>query len=458
MEKEIKKFIASQNQRGRFLWLRPLLSVRREPFRYPIKRYYYLFSYVFRIFSKRCQPIDWENHGSVFYICLAEDNERTFVAKLPRLDTRWACELQESLRSEQSFSEYKQLLMSLPENSYLGRHVPEVYSVRRDGGYDSALVEGENLANILVHFREFQAFPANVEARALINAVDEIEKNLKAYWASAGKISGDWALHNLMFEHSTGVIKNVDLEGFHTYNENRVEAQPDYILAELRTLTSIVELILESGIESRKKLMVLNSAWYSTGSDKTYNGSEYFAGYHSFNILGSYFRGQRECSSRLADVPYDFTGKVALDLGCNCGGMLHSLADKIAEGIGFDRDTRCINTANLIREVNGTDNLHFFSYDLELENLDFLENYLLGRKVDVCFLLSMCMWLDNWKRVVEFTASKAKSLVFESNGSSQEQKEQIEFVRSCFKNVSMIAKDSPDDPGQKNRSLYLCEN
>jgi len=77
--------------------------------------------------------------------------------------------------------------------------------------------------------------------------------------------------------------------------------------------------------------------------------------------------------------------------------------------------------------------------------------------VDVCFLLSMCMWLKNWKEIIDFAALKAPHLLFESNGSVQQQKDQHRYLKSKYHTVTLVNKASNDDPGVKERKLYFCK-
>jgi hypothetical protein len=49
-----------------------------------------------------------------------------------------------------------------------------------------------------------------VQCERLILALKEAD--------SAGELSGDWALHNLIYSPQENCIFNIDLEGFITYN------------------------------------------------------------------------------------------------------------------------------------------------------------------------------------------------------------------------------------------------
>jgi len=206
--------------------------------------------------------------------------------------------------------------------------------------------------------------------------------------------------------------------------------------------------------KQNKILSVLN---YTKKSGSHYNGGLFQSGYHSFTIDGAYFKGQREPSIRLKHIDpsiYDFTDKTVLDIGCNQGGMLFAIVDKIKYGVGIDYDTRMINACNKLRTHFKTHHLDFYTFDLEKEQLSFIPNLLPQTPVDICFLLSMCTWLTNWKNVIDFAHSISHALLFESNGGNQQ--EQVAYLKSKYATVRMLSESSDDDPRQKFRQLFIC--
>jgi tetratricopeptide (TPR) repeat protein len=207
--------------------------------------------------------------------------------------------------------------------------------------------------------------------------------------------------------------------------------------------------------EINKVLGLLN---YAKTSGQTYDGSLYESAYHSLKLKGYYFRGQRECSIRLQKVPYDFSNKTVLDIGCNAGGMLHAISDKIKMGIGIDYDYRLINAANAIKTINRTNNLSFYRFDLEKEDFNLLNSYILSEngKIDICFLLSVCMWIKNWKEVISYVSLVSNNLIFETNGTGEQQMEQIEELNKAYEHIEVIEEESNDDPGQPDRKLLFC--
>ena len=78
--------------------------------------------------------------------------------------------------------------------------------------------------------------------------------------------------------------------------------------------------------------------------------------------------------------------------------------------------------------------------------------------VDICFLLSVCLWLSNWRDVIEFARDVSNTLLFESNGNARQQDEQIDFLHQTYMNVSMLSETSDDDASRKDRKLLICSD
>lgn len=203
-------------------------------------------------------------------------------------------------------------------------------------------------------------------------------------------------------------------------------------------------------------LRVLNLLRYTKSSGSDYDATEFPAGYHSITLDGKYFDGQRKPSERLTKVPFDFKGKSALDIGCNQGGMLHALASQLSWGVGIDYDHRMINAANRVRRHNGELQLDFYVFDLQEEPLDYIGDFLVEDRVDIVFLLSVCMWIRNWVEVIAWAAARSDHMLFESNGSEEQQRDQEAQLRKHYANVQLVSASSDDDPGQRDRKLFFC--
>ncbi|WP_435277331.1 cupin-like domain-containing protein (plasmid) [Psychrobium sp. nBUS_13] len=197
---------------------------------------------------------------------------------------------------------------------------------------------------------------------------------------------------------------------------------------------------------------------YTKTNKKWYDDKELYAGYHTVSIQGEEFKGQREPKKRLAKVDYDFTGKKVLDVGCSNGGLLHALADKIELGVGVDFNSKCVNAANALKAINHIDNIHFYSFDLDKEDLSMLNHFIFGETVDVCFFFNISLWVKRWKQVFSLCSEMTTTLLFEAHGSDEQQQEQMNFVKSVYANIRLLSEQSDDDPTYSKRKMYICEN
>jgi hypothetical protein len=117
-----------------------------------------------------------------------------------------------------------------------------------------------------------------------------------------------------------------------------------------------------------------------------------------------------------------------------------------------------VNAANYLNTLRGSGRLSFYVFDLEKEPLDLIRDFLPDRKVDVVFLLSVCMWLKNWREVMAFAAAISSSMLFETNGTDQQQREQQQELSALYHKVTNLAEASDDDPHQRKRRLYFAEH
>jgi len=206
--------------------------------------------------------------------------------------------------------------------------------------------------------------------------------------------------------------------------------------------------------DSKSKLVDMLK--YTTIDKKAYDASQYVVGYHTITIDGETYEGQRDSSNRFLNVPYDFINKNVLDIGCNQGGMLTHIQDKIKYGCGIDYNYKLINSANMVAKFNNFSNLSFYTFDLEVEDLNLINNFF-DDEVDIVFLLSICMWIKNWKDVIQYSYDISPALLFETNGNKSQQDDQLNFLQSLYNSIQIISETSEDDKTQKNRSLVLCQ-
>ncbi len=209
---------------------------------------------------------------------------------------------------------------------------------------------------------------------------------------------------------------------------------------------------------SSESKRLLNLLGYTKTGSSSYNAELYNSGYHTIEIDGKTFQGQRDPDQRLKDIPFSFDGTTVLDLGSNQGGMLRAVATQIKSGVGIDYDYKMVNVSNRIRRQKNFANIDYYVFDLEKEDLQILRNFLTTERIDIVFLLSVCMWITNWQQVIDLAISLSDNLLFESNGSDSQQTDQENYLQSKYRELIIIRDSSPDDPGQQKRKLFLCKN
>lgn len=460
LKKSVQQFIGLENERGRLICIAHVLRAMYEPGRISPRRWLYLFLFLIHVYllGYRPQFVNWRGRGSRFYIAKRRKGDGFVVLKFPRFDNSGAYKLVRSINSELSLQNYKHTLYSLGNDQYIGAHIPDLYSINFLGGYRAKWVDGETLSQIATRIKCLTDEVVQSEVFGLDRAVRQLLSNLESYWDNTDSPAGDWALHNLVFDKSTGVIKNIDLEGFFTYHSGALESTREFVTGQILAFNEILRLMDCRDKDSERIRKVLGVCWYATQSGTSYSGKDYLAGYHTVEILQRKFLGQRDCRARLANVPYNFDDKAVLDLGCNSGGMLHILSPRISEGIGLDYDYRQINAANLVSQVNGLDNIHCYTFNFDHESVAILDAYLPSTKVDIIFFLSMCAWVSRWRLIIDYAVEKSKVLLFETNGTETQQRTQLEYVQNSFNSVEIVHTQSTDDPYQKRRRLYLCRN
>ncbi len=249
-----------------------------------------------------------------------------------------------------------------------------------------------------------------------------------------------------------------DLANYVIKVDNDKELYNKYINTSPTTIEKLQKLFWWEDIVPKTSLVnTLNIIKYTKKSGKAYSAMHEQIGYHSIMLGNTYYRGQRDCYKRMIYIKneIDLVGKNILDLGCCVGGMLYPISDIIKSGVGVDYNYRNINACNKVIKYNKVSNLSFFMFDLEKENLEFMTNFY-DDEIDVCFLFSICMWIKNWKKVLDFIYKISSVLVIETNGSNHQQLEQYKYVKNKYKTVKNLYEKSMDDKSQQKRKLYIC--
>ena len=283
----------------------------------------------------------------------------------------------------------------------------------------------------------------------IIEQLNLLMKDLKLYIEKNGHhFPGDWGTHNIIYNLDDGKLYNVDMEGFYTYGSS--------VSYDTDALNRIAKL-KDNMYFSLEITKVLNVLKYTKSSGEHYSASHTNIGYHSIELDGNYFEGQRDCIARHKYISeeIDLTGCNILDIGCCQGGMLYPVSEIISKGVGIDFNYKNINACNKVKEYRKMTNLSFYVFDLDKESFN-LMNDLCPEKIDVTFLFSICMWVKKWKEVIDFIGLKSDVLFIETNGSTQQQEEQIEYCSKHFPNIKKMFDRSEDDKSQKNRKFFIC--
>ncbi len=175
--------------------------------------------------------------------------------------------------------------------------------------------------------------------------------------------------------------------------------------------------------------------------------------YHEFDIpdMGVYIQGQRRTSLRVEKLKnyISFEQKNVLDLGCNVGSMLIHLND-IKQGIGFDIDHTCIETAIEISKILKKGNLSFYTLDLDKD----YESVPLLFKPDIIFVFSLGMWIKNWKEMYTHILNKYPTSTFVFEFNRHEKNEEFSFLSNLGYNLKYIG-TSDDDRNKVIRTQYI---
>jgi hypothetical protein len=207
---------------ARSLWrkVRPCLPVRldrifafgvacgRNPIRFPL---YWFYDKVLRCKSgiERLKlPESVSN--SQYYVYKKFHNSHVVILKLPRFRNVCRFDLYECRY---------QIAKELADPIW-SAHLPAVYGFRKDGSYEMEYVQGHNLLELYEHTLAGRSFLHCAHDRVrLLQAIDDLLHNLRAYHEQYGVLKGEWKHHNLIYNERDGAIKNVDIEALVSYED-----------------------------------------------------------------------------------------------------------------------------------------------------------------------------------------------------------------------------------------------
>jgi hypothetical protein len=356
--------------------------------------------------------------------------------------------------NKNNIGEYKDVMMNLKSMNIINKYIyhPEEIVIEDDGSYYSKYI-----SNNITFYEIFTG--KNIDSVPIEHLYD-IVSNFKTLLEDLKKVSvdgivcGDWAVHNIVYDKITKGLYNVDLEGFYT------SMHRDWDVKEIKSIEQWYMLLIKQLKDIGNNYSVskvINTIKYVKSSGKDYSANHIDIGYHSIELNGKYYRGQRDCMMRLEFIEkeIDLSNKNILDIGCCIGGMLFPLDSKIKSGVGIDFNYKNVNAGNKIANYKKSKNIVFYQFDLDKESLYYLSNFT-HETVDVTFLFSVCMWIKKWRQLIDYIRERNSVLFIETNGSQVQQLEQLQYCQSKYTNVKILYDRSDDDPGQKKRKLYMC--
>ena len=113
-----------------------------------------------------------------------------------------------------NIDKYKQIIYGVNSNVVLGEYIcePEKIYIENDGSYYSSYIKnGIRLYDVSKVLKLDYTILNNLK-----KSIKDMKEKLNNY-VKTSKLSGDWALHNLIYCLDTNKIYNIDLEGFYTY-------------------------------------------------------------------------------------------------------------------------------------------------------------------------------------------------------------------------------------------------
>ena len=138
---------------------------------------------------------------------------RGIVYKSLRTDNEVGEKLWKRLRRPKNRQFFKNLIENMSKDPILGHHVVIGKCSNQRADYHSPLIQGyglsedERILNLVIY-----------QLVNILTSIAVLLKSLGEYHRSHGYLMGDWTLHNLIYQVSTGLILNIDLEGFYTYS------------------------------------------------------------------------------------------------------------------------------------------------------------------------------------------------------------------------------------------------
>lgn len=135
------------------------------------------------------------------------------------------------LQDNEKRSFFSQVLEGNGLGEDLQLHVVRGFDLEGDGSYKSEFIHGFRLD--LLHIHEL----SKEQSHSILEAIEVFIHRIIDQ-DSKGNLTGDWALHNLVYSLKYGRIVNIDLEGFLFYNPLPEWANLNHILGWIEEVKS----------------------------------------------------------------------------------------------------------------------------------------------------------------------------------------------------------------------------
>lgn len=138
-----------------------------------------------------------------------------------------AKQLKNDLSNETENVKYKNIIQNSCNLPIIGKYISSALNVHNDGSYEMKYIIGINLMDILNNNHSLcktagwdskEVTVNNDVAIKLYNELICLEHDLNIY-SKKYTLTGDWFLHNLVYDIEKNEILNIDLEGFYTYKQ-----------------------------------------------------------------------------------------------------------------------------------------------------------------------------------------------------------------------------------------------
>lgn len=134
------------------------------------------------------------------------NNNKKIVYKIIN-NTKLGVKLKKSIQTDDNFNIYKNILENAHKKSY--NHTIPVFDIERNGSYKSKYINGYRIDKLN------KSINKNL-LKKIIKQINILKKDLHN---NEKILSGDWALHNLIYSIEDDKIYNIDIEGFYTYQK-----------------------------------------------------------------------------------------------------------------------------------------------------------------------------------------------------------------------------------------------